>query len=300
MRFAAFGDIHGNLFALQAALADLRRHAPDALIVTGDLVYKFPWGAEVVDLLRSVPCHVVLGNAELYVTLWDTPLWPANWDMPLACELVRWERDRLGAERLAWLAALPECVTFSAGRLDDLLVVHGVPGNPFLPFLAHPGADRAPWTQTDDRASALLAGADADVVICGHTHTPLLRRVPQAGGRDTLLVNPGALGYGRGPRSQPGRADYALLDWTAPTGWQVTFHTSHYDPAPLHAALLAWRTDYPTAAYIANRVRPNGAEAVPEERLDFINHQWGHAPDWWEGRDELPAWQALRGDETLP
>ena len=45
MRIAAFGDIHGNLFALQAVLADLRTQKPDGLLVTGDLVYKFPWGA---------------------------------------------------------------------------------------------------------------------------------------------------------------------------------------------------------------------------------------------------------------
>ena len=82
MRIAAFGDIHGNLFALQAVLADLRTQKPDGLLVTGDLVYKFPWGAEVVDLLRSLPCHVILGNAELYLALWDTPLWPEKWNLP--------------------------------------------------------------------------------------------------------------------------------------------------------------------------------------------------------------------------
>jgi len=70
----------------------------------------------------------------------------------------------------------------------------------------------------------------------------------------------------------------------------------HYDPAPLHAALLALRGDYPVAEYIANRMRPASAQAVPEQRLDFIRFRWGDAPEWWERRDALPAWHALRGD----
>ena len=291
MRIAAFGDIHGNLFALQAVLADLRTQKPDGLLVTGDLVYKFPWGAEVVDLLRSLPCQIILGNAELYLVLWGTSLWPEKWDLPRARDLVAWERERLGGERLAWLASLPEHAAFSGRRLEDLVAVHGTPGNPFVPFLARPGDDRSPWVQSDARVRELLAGLDADVVVCGHTHTPLLRRVDR-----TLIVNPGALGYGRGANTGVGRADYALLDWSAAAGWQATFRTVHYDPEPLHRALLALRGDYPVAAYVANRMRPSHAAPVPDEGLDFVRYRWGDAPDWWEERDALPAWRTLRGD----
>lgn len=297
MRFAIFGDIHGNIFGLEAVLADLRRHSPDGLLVTGDLVYKLPWGAEVVDLLRTLPHQAVLGNSELYVTLWDTPLWPAEqWNLPLAHEMVAWERARLGPERLAWLAALPEHVALSAGRIEDLLVVHGVPGNPFLPFLARPGADRSPWVQTDARVRELLGDVDADVVICGHTHTAMIRRAASRARPDVLIVNPGSLSYGRGRDAVVGRASYALLDWSARAGWQATIQEVYYEPAALHAALLALRGDYPIAAYVANRMRPPTATRVPEQALDFVRFRWGDAPAWWERRDELPAWRALRGD----
>lgn len=298
MRIAVFGDIHGNLFALRAVLADLRGQRPDALVITGDLVYKFPWGAEVVDLLRSIPCQCLLGNAELYLALWETSLWPAHWNMPLAQEVVRWERTRLGPERVAWLAARPEYAAFSAGRLEDLLIVHGVPGNPFLPFLPRPGEERSPWSQTDERVRELLAGADADVVVCGHTHALLRRFVPGTAGnrgRGTLIVNAGSLSYGRGSGTEPGRAEYALLDWSAATGWQATLRMVYYDPEPLHRALLE-RADYPIAAFIANRMRPAGAATVPERPFDFIRYRWGDAPDWWDERDDLPAWRALRGE----
>lgn len=295
MRIAAFGDIHGNVYALLAVLADLRSQRPDALVVSGDLVYKFPWGAEVIDLLRGIPCQCILGNAELYLLLWNTALWPPGWDMPLAHRVVQWERAQLGPERLVWLATLPEYAAFSGDRLEDLLIVHGVPGNPFLAFLDQPGVGGSPWVQTDEQVRGLLAGIDADVVVCGHTHAGLVRRVPGTDGSgSTLIVSPAGLSYGRGAKKGAGRAEYALLDWSTQVGWQVTLRAVLYDPDPLHRSLLALRDNYPIAAYMANRMRPAGTDPVPAERPDFERHRWGNAPDWWEHRDALAAWQTLR------
>jgi predicted phosphodiesterase len=295
MRVAVLGDIHGNLFGLQAALAALRGDAPDTLIVSGDLVYKFPWSAEVVDLLAGLPHQAILGNAELYVLLWATELWPAHWQEPLMIDLVQWERERLGPARLRWLAELPEHVSLSAGRLDDALVVHGAPGNPFLPMLPRPGEDHAPWVQTDSRARQLLNGADADVVICGHTHSVFQRRVRRPDGGETLIASPGSLSYGRGRRKESGRIDYALLDWGQRTGWQATLRAVRYDTRPMYEGLLALDGAFPLAANIANRVRPPGVAEVPEPKPDFIRWRWGDAPLWWDDRDEIPAWRALRG-----
>jgi hypothetical protein len=292
--------MHGNIFGLEAALADLRSQSPDAMVVIGDLVYKLPWGAEVVDLVRSLPHQAILGNSELYLVLWGTPLWPETaWNLPLAHEVVRWERARLGAERLRWLAMLPEYAAFSGGRVEDLLIVHGVPGNPFLPFLARPGEDRSPWVQTDERVRQLLGDVDTDMLVCGHSHTGLLRRTAsRAPGGGTLIVNTGALSYGRGRDAGIGRVSYALLDWTAATGWQAHLRVVHYDPAPLHRALLALRGDYPLAGFLANRMRPPGTDPVFEEKYDLGRYRWGDAPDWWDDRDALSAWRLLRGGQV--
>jgi predicted phosphodiesterase len=295
MRIAVLGDIHGNLFGLQAALAALRADSPDTLIISGDLVYKFPWGGEVVDLLAGLPCQAILGNAELYVLLWGTELWPDHWQEPLMIELVQWERSRLGAARSSWLAALPEYVTLSAGRLEDLLIVHGTPGNPFLPLLPRPGEDHAPWVQTDGRVRQLLNGVDADVVVCGHTHSVVQRRIRRGGGGETLVVSPGTASYGRGREKETGRADYALLDWGLRTGWQVTLRAVRYDTRPMYEALVALDGAFPLAANMANRVRPAGATRIPEPSPDFIRWRWGDAPPWWDKRDENPVWNTLRG-----
>lgn len=298
MRIAVFGDIHGNLRGLQAALADLRTQSPDALVVSGDLVYKMPWGAEVVDLLAGLPCQCVLGNAELYLTLWGTELWPGCWEEPHSVGLVQWERERLGAERLRWLAQLPEHVGFSAGRLDDLLIVHGAPGNPFLPLLARPGEDASPFVQTDQRAQQLLGNVDADVVVCGHTHAVLQRPVPRKGSGETLVVCAGSLSYRRGKGKRPGLADYALLDWGRRSGWQVTVRSVEYDAEALWRDLLAWQGRYPTIELIANQLRPPGAPLLPEPvKPNFGRYRWGFTPEWWARRDELPAWRRLRGED---
>jgi hypothetical protein len=208
-------------------------------------------------------------------------------------------------------------------------VVHGVPGNPFLPFLPAPGEDRSPWVQTDARVQALLRGAGAaELIVCGHTHTALHRHIATPHG-ETTIVNPGPLSYRRGRAHDPGWAGYALLDWSASGGWQAGFYVVHYDPTPLYQALLAMVREathriqepdrctgktmspdgiaeeidlstYPIAAFIANRVRPEGAEKIPEERLDHVRYRWGDAPDWWDERDSLPAWRLLRGEAALP
>ncbi len=298
MRIAVLGDIHGNLFGLQAVLGALRSDAPDALVISGDLVYKFPWGPEVVDLLAALPCQPILGNAELYVLLWGTELWPEHWQEPLMIELVQWERERLGPERLRWLSSLPEYVALSAGRLEDLLIVHGAPGNPFLPMLPRPGEDRAPWVQTDERVRQLLGGADADVVVCGHTHSVFQRSVKRAAGGATLVVSPGTTSYGRGREKEAGRADYALLDWSRQGGWRVTLRPVRYDTRALYRALVALDGEFPLATNMANRLRPPGTDPRPERTADFIKWRWGDAPLWWDEREASPAWQALRGDEA--
>ena len=73
MRAAIFGDIHGNLPALEAVLADLRQHAPDVLICLGDVAMTGPWPNECLHLVASLNCPVVMGNADAALLV----PWPA-------------------------------------------------------------------------------------------------------------------------------------------------------------------------------------------------------------------------------
>src|SRR5439155_298304 len=110
MRIAIFGDVHGNLPALEAMVRDLRTTTPDLLVCLGDLVDGFGHPRESVELVRSLdPSATVLGNAE-----WRVREWPASIATmrPNQEVLFRWHVDELGAENRGHL--------MYAGRMDAL------------------------------------------------------------------------------------------------------------------------------------------------------------------------------------
>ena len=74
MRIALISDIHGNRIALEAVLADIRREGIDSIVCLGDVAAHGPEPKETVDLLRTLDCPVVMGNADAGV--FDTPEGP--------------------------------------------------------------------------------------------------------------------------------------------------------------------------------------------------------------------------------
>src|SRR3954453_3223985 len=114
MRVALVSDVHGNLAALEAVIADLRRRAPDLVLHGGDLVLSGPRPAEVVDRIRELGWPGVVGNT-------DEVLWGPEAQAEQVARAPKLEallanifeshapatRERLGEERLAWLRGLP-------------------------------------------------------------------------------------------------------------------------------------------------------------------------------------------------
>lgn len=104
---AVISDIHGNLPALEAVLGDIRTRGIEQIYCLGDLVGKGPDSPAVVDLCREVCCATVLGNWDAEMAS-DKPKTSAHW---------YWNRPRLGAARLAYLATLPYAIDFTlSGR----------------------------------------------------------------------------------------------------------------------------------------------------------------------------------------
>ena len=174
MQVAALYDVHGNLPALEAVLADLEREPVDAIVFGGDIAAG-PFPRETVELVRSLDAVSIRGNADRL----DTPA-EGVWD-----EARLWIEEQLGEEAVAWLAALP----FSA-VLDDVLYVH-----------ATPGSDEEIVTEltSKGRVAAILADVEERLVVAGHTHMQLRR------GR---FVNAGSVG--RPYEGRPG-AYWALI-----------------------------------------------------------------------------------------
>lgn len=183
-RLAVLSDVHGNLAALESALADIKRHKPDQLLVTGDLVFFGPRPAEVVDRLRKMESDgalIIQGNTDVAVADFDyAAAYPRLDDVPASLRVAtEWTHEQLSDEQLDWLRRLPsERRVWAEGLL--VLGCHGSPGSQ----TAGLGTELDP-TVTMERVTR----TDARVIACGHTHIADVREL----GRK-LICNPGSCG----------------------------------------------------------------------------------------------------------
>lgn len=231
-RIAFLTDIHGNLHGLAAVLDAIRHEASDLIIVGGDLTYKFPYPRETVELLATVEHQAVAGNTDRYVTAWAEPgAWP-DWLPISGLPHAQWTRAQLGEDWAAQIAALPPQLSLSvagaAGGAGEVLVVHGVPGNPFIGIHHPPGPENLhpQWALGEAQLNHHLAGVRAPLILTGHTHIPMVRR--WHGG---TIVNPGAVAYIWHPTPDAHLARYALLTYRPGQPWQVEMRAVAYDNA---------------------------------------------------------------------
>ena len=196
MLLAAFSDVHGNLHALEAVLADVARRAPEQLVCLGDLVGYGAFPNEVIETIRAAGMPTIMGNYDDGVGF-DRPECGCAYTDPAerarGDESLRWAQARVTPENKAWLRALPRELRLSTGG-RQVLCVHGSPRrqNEYL------YEDRP-----DQSLARMFADLAADVVVCGHTHLPYHRLV---GG--VHLVNVGSAGK---PKDGDPRAAYALI-----------------------------------------------------------------------------------------
>lgn len=176
MRLAVIADVHGNVAALEAVLARLRREAIDLLVNLGDCASGPLWPAESVDLLRSATSLHVRGNH-------DRALGADSAEHLGASDRFAW--DRLSDDDRAWLAGLPgeieplaEVACFHASPGDDeAYLMEEVVGGHLVPRSAANVAIRLPQPR-------------ARLILCGHSHLPRLLHLPE--GR--IILNPGSVG----------------------------------------------------------------------------------------------------------
>ena len=197
-RLAVLGDIHGNLAALEATLAQVKRSKPDLIAVTGDLVLHGPRPGEVVERVRALEADgalVVQGNTDIAVADFDySAAFPWLDEVPATHRAAaEWAHEQLSDEQLDWLRRLPaERRIGQDGMLS--LICHASPGSQ-TEGLA-PDLDASVTLR-------LVTRTDAVAIACGHTHLAEVRQV----GRK-LICNAGSCGYAFD--GDPG-ASWALL-----------------------------------------------------------------------------------------
>ena len=185
LRIALVSDIHGNVDALEAALAEIEQAAPDRIAVLGDLVLNGPRPVEAVDKvmeLEAAGAMVIAGNTDIAVADGDyTAAFPWLDEVPASHRAAaEWSRELLRDDQLDYLRRLPAERRLAFGG-ELVLATHGSPGSQTAGLPAD--LDAALTVQRVTRT-------DARVIACGHTHVADVREL----GRK-LRVNPGSCGY---------------------------------------------------------------------------------------------------------
>ena len=213
MRIAILADIHGNLPALEAALARVAELRVDRVLVAGDMVVGAPDSAACWARVRALGCPVLRGNHERYVFDFDTPRARPEW----AGERfgpVRWAAGQFSAAERAELAALP--ATLRLSDAPGVLFVHGSPRNDHdLVFPYTPDAELA----------EKFGGAGERLVVRAHNHYCGVR--DWSGGR---IVTVGSVGL---PLDGTPRAQFTVIERTMADGdgWRFEHHAVPYDVA---------------------------------------------------------------------
>ncbi len=186
VRLAVLADVHANLPALQAVLAEVDRVSPEGIWVAGDLVGYNPWPNEVLQILKERHVRAIRGNHDRAAVGGET--FGFN---ELAAAAVRWTRIHLTPASVGYLNSLEDRMR---GTMPEGVVAmyHGSPRND----------DEYVFPWAADEAIVRMAGAP--FVVLGHTHLPMIFPF-----RSGLLVNPGSVGQ---PRDGDPRAAWGLLD----------------------------------------------------------------------------------------
>jgi predicted phosphodiesterase len=212
VRVAALYDIHGNLPALEAVLAEVDAEGVDRIVVGGDVLWG-PLQSECLSVLRARDPLFLAGNCERGV-------------LAAADESFAWCRQQLTAEELDFVLGWPTMVELAVDGIGAVLFCHATPRS---------DTENLTRATLDAEVADALRGVIEDVVVCGHTHVQYDRQLPLG----PRLVNAGSVGM---PFHWETGAFWALLDGG------VELRRTAYD-ADAALALLG-STGFPQAAEI--------------------------------------------------
>jgi predicted phosphodiesterase len=200
VRVAALYDVHGNLPALEAVLAEVEQEQPDALVFGGDIIAG-PMPRETLELVRGLgdKAYLIRGNADRYALEARAGL------RREAVGLADWVGAHLTDEEATLLRSLPLTVTLDVSGLGPTCFCHATPRD-----------DEQVFTESDADAvvADMLVGAEEATIVCGHTHLQVDRRVSR-----WRVINAGSIGFAH----EPPAAHWALL------GPDVELRRTDYD-----------------------------------------------------------------------
>ncbi len=225
MKFAAIADVHGNIAALEAVLADIAALGITDVVNLGDHVSGPLEAARTADLLMACGFPSIRGDQDRrLVELSGTRL-----------ALDRVDYNQLAPAHLDWMASLPETLVYRG----EVLLCHGSPRDDAVYWLDRVTENGAVIARPLAAVEAEAVGVEASLILCAHTHLPRVVRLSDG----CLVVNPGSVGLpaydGQKPVYhvvQTGTPDacYAVLE-RVERGWSVTLRHVPYDAGAMAA-----------------------------------------------------------------
>jgi predicted phosphodiesterase len=158
MRLAVLSDIHGNLVALEAVLADLKRRGHDAIVNCGDLVTSPLWPRETYELLESIGAPTVRGNHDR---------WIAERPRAHMTDSMRFAHDALSPAQRTALGALPATLD----SIDNVFAVHGTPDSD-VQYLLEEEIEGRLRLVNESQLAARLGPHRPELVVCGAWVSP--------------------------------------------------------------------------------------------------------------------------------
>lgn len=249
MRLAVLSDIHGNLPALEAVLSDIQAQGrPDIYWILGDLVVACPWPSATLARLRALPqVEFLRGNTDRYLVTGRRPVAPVDspedWArMPYSLKMregtFRWAVEHLSYQDYEFLRDLPTRLERDVPDYGRILAVHA--------SLEDDETNIDP-DAPDEHLQAHLAPVDARLMLFGHIHQIMDRRVGKV-----RLVNGGSVGL---PLDGDPRPAYAMLDFEG-RDCRVAAHRVEYNGGRVVEEME--RVDHPGREWIGGMIRKAG------------------------------------------
>lgn len=219
MRIAAIADVHGNLHALEAVLADIARRGVDVVVNLGDHCSGPLLPVETAERLMALGVPTVGGNCDRRI---------ADGSPSTMSPSDRHAAALLADPHVAWLRGLTQTLRLG----DDVLLCHGTPESDltyWLESVDDRGARQATEIEVRDRTEDV----HFSLALCGHTHMPRIIRL----GDGRTIVNPGSVGLPAFTDEAPSphvieagspHARYAIVE-RAGAEWCIEMHAVAYD-----------------------------------------------------------------------
>ena len=237
MRFAAIADVHGNVLALQAVIADIRAQGIEDIVNLGDMASGPLDARRAMDALMALEAVHVLGNHDRYL-IDRPPEKMGSWDRPAHAQLE--------ASHLDWIRTIPPTRVYR----ERVFLCHATPADDELYWLETVLPDGTLRMASREAIEQAAEGIAQRLILCAHSH--LARAVRLSDGR--LIVNPGSVGspgyrdihpYPHVVEAGTPDARYAILE-LSDENWRVTFRHVPYDHEAM--AALARRNGQPELA----------------------------------------------------